>query len=264
MRIYKNLKKTILYGIFTIGLLSCTTKKNCITKFKDSESITEFIVLKDSCNVFENNSYEVYYINDTIIMSGYGNRFLKQGDWEYYHKGEIITKGEFKNSNPIGIWNYKNFGKVEWVIKENIDGKYHLSLPKSWKIIKANHISMETVNDTILDNFNVKIEIDVVKADISLDDLYVNISDKFKNENEEFFKIKKWVTLDGVKSFLFEFKTKFRDDNVFIVNNIYFEFNNEIYSISIYVRESSNYAYKIIEEQIIRSFRGIRNSKKNL
>jgi len=249
--------------IIAIGIFSCNKKYNCIKSFKDTGSIKGYLIVKDTCNVFEKKSHESYYINDTLIMAGYGNRFVKQGVWEYYNKGEKITQGKFNNSSPLGIWNYKNFGNIEWVKKENTDEGYQLSLPKSWKIIKLDQNSMDAVNDTNLSKFNVKIEINIQKEDVSIDNLYINLSNKFKKENKESFKIKKWVTLDGINTFEFEIKSKFGDGSVFNTNSIYFKLNNKIYSISIYVREGSNYAYEIIKEQIMWSFRMNENPSPN-
>lgn len=254
MRIYNSIIK-ILLGILIIVISSCSTNNSCIKTFKDSQLFKEYIVNKDTCNIFENKPHLSYYLNDTLIMSGFGNRLIKEGLWKFYNNGEIITSGVFKNANPEGKWNYKNFGDIDWEFYKNKDGNYVLSLPKNWKIVNLTPISMEIVNDTILDNFDVKIVTESLPSDISFDELYSNISTKFKKEAGEYFKIKKWIASDEVNTFVFEYKTNFSDGSIFKVSSRYYKFNDQVYSISIYIRDGLNYAYDIIEEQIMWSFK---------
>lgn len=239
--------------IIVLSFISCNKENKCIKTVKDTATIQEYNVVKDTCNVFEKKSHVSYFINDTIVMEGYGDRFNKQGIWEYYNKGKSITKGKFINSDPIGIWKYKNFGKIEWVTIDNIDGNYKLSIPKGWKKhLKINMVDI--VNDTILDNFNMKIEIRILKMTMPFDELFKNLSRDLKKENKD-IKLKKTVTIEGSNCFFIKNKGDFIDGSTFDIHNFYIEYNNKIYSISIYVKEGSNYAYNIIEEQIMRSFR---------
>jgi len=242
-----------LYIIIVLSFFSCNKKNSCVKTFIDNETIIEYYVVKDTCNVFENNAHESYFFNDTLTMEGYGNRFVKQGIWEYYNKGKSITKGKFINSNPIGSWEYKNFGEIKWIIVENTDGNYQLSLPKSWKTIKLDANSMDVVNDTILNNFKMKIEISIQKTDIPIDDLFNRISNNI--EKAKNYKLKKWVTFDGLNCFLIENKYKSDDASVFNSSEIFIEYDSKIYSISIYKREEANDAFDVIQEQILRSFR---------
>ncbi len=189
-------------------------------------------------------------------MEGYGDRIVKQGEWRYYNKGIKITSGKFKNSSPLGLWKYKGFKEISWKNYQNNEAKYRIDIPNDW-IVNNNYINaVSIVNDTILKKFTTKIDIQIGTIKTSFNEWVDSLKDEMKiDKTVSNVKLKKLNLLDINNSLQIESTRNFNDFGVFEVNQINIEYDNKIYMITIMVKTKSDYSYKIIGEQIMRSFK---------
>lgn len=110
-----------------------------------------------SCDYSEvrNVTYEGYYDDDhkKLKLKGKLDDGKETGKWNYYDEsGNLTQSGNYKNGYLIGYWDYHFEGfdtTINWkIINDGSFGKYSLSLPSTFHMIKTNdstYFAMDTI-----------------------------------------------------------------------------------------------------------------------
>ncbi len=136
MQILKQLNK-VIYFLGSIVMISCSIscndkKGDCLKSIKDERTLTEYLVQKDTCDLSNEFPYHRYLNNAGLFMEGNGDRFKRDGLWNYYHKGQVIAKGMFQEGKPIQEWIFPHSINTEWELFEDLSYEYQIYVPKSW------------------------------------------------------------------------------------------------------------------------------------
>lgn len=257
--------KNIYLFILLVVALSCdkkTEKKNCISEKIDAVFIKKYFVETDSCDKFQNYIKVNYYDidNKKLLMFGYSNRSTKQGKWKFFDSNQKkVSEGQFKDSEPSGIWEFNELGTINWGVYVNLEKGFRISVPKEWNVVnleKENTIGI--LNSSDLDKYDLKIAITSAPLNQLETELSVFIEEtiKFFNENENIKKIqhKKLSLIDINESYEIQYE---KSDNTgdYINKEYIYEFEGQIYIFSSSLRKNSNYDFKVIEEIIMSSYK---------
>jgi len=247
-----------LYLFIFIILFSCINEKKCIDKYIDTTYIQEYSVVNDTCDSSKNVNY---FINDVLIMAGKGNWIYKQGNWIYYNNKDIVTEGSFENSNPIGKWKYKNFGEINWVVLDGEGLNFKIAIPDNWVFIKNNN-TVAIFNSSNLQEHDLKISVTVIEYKDPIKNWVENIIKDLKEE-EKFFDIKsKKIKYEGFNEvYEIEYLAKFEGYGNYRSRDLIYKTKNKIYVLNSNFNVESNFAYWIIKDQIINSFKIIINDE---
>lgn len=245
--------KKLFSLIFILMFFSCKKDIQCSKKYIDEGFITTFLVTKDTCNTFNNYSKVTYYKNDTIIMSGYGNRISKQGHWEFFKNGKIYTEGLFVNSEPVGKWSYGDHTEIEWMMYKN-EQNYSLSIPKNWTFY--NDESGITIFDSPkAKDSNLYINVYVMESKDSLLDWITKIKENEMQKGSNNFIYKK-LNVEGFEDgYEIQTVSKVEDVGFFQSKAFLFSYKGKIYRIFGNVKQGADYRFNIIREQIFSSFK---------
>ncbi len=259
------MKKIILLSSLLV-LCSCKVEKKinlsigkkCIYKFTDAVHLKEYKLKIDSCKTLNTKVYHKYYINDTLIMEGYSDRYNKEGDWKFYNgESELTTKVKFNNSELIGISKFKNLDTISWGIFHLPNKGFRISKPKKWVVIKddENTISFCDTNRFSPPNLNISI------SAYHLDDVEGNIRDAYNktisnNKNQKGIKNLRFkkVNLLGFKE-VYEIVSEevIFNQNV-EVRQILSVYKDRFYLIQITLNKSAKSDFKVLKEIIQNSF----------
>jgi len=247
------MKKTYL-SILLINLISCNKRDKCVKKYIDKVFLKELVVIKDTCKTFENYSSVKYYFKGGILMSGFGDRAFKQGNWKFFNKNEIVTEGFFKESEPIGTWKYESIGKIDWSTYIDESSGFGFSVPKNWSNLKEKN-TVAFFNSTNLDNHNLKISVTVTNVNESLDVWVKKFLNYLEKENVNDLKSKK-IDITGLKkSYEINYLRKYKGIGKFIISEFIFIFDSKVFIVSTSLKLGSVYDFTIINEQMLYSFK---------
>lgn len=249
------MKIRLLFTLLVIGFISCNEKNKCIKRVKSTVFIQEYITEIDSCNTMDKYSKIDYFQNDTILMSGFNDRIAKQGKWSFYDKGELITKGLFKDSNPIDNWSYKNFSEIDWTIYQDNFNGFQISIPKNWTIGTENNTTA-FFDSKDLEDHNLKISVTIAKLDGEIEKWINGFNNYLKSNDKNYnIKFKKLDLIDIEECYEFEYNSFYENIGEFTNSEFLFIFNGKAYVVSSSLKTDTNRAFSIIKEQIMFSFK---------
>lgn len=235
-------------------------KRKCIYKELNTVFLIEYLIVKDTCEVFNDYPYVEYYNDDKIIMSGFSDRFTKEGKWRFFNKNEKEeVSGLFRGSQPQGIWNFKNLGNLNWEVFRNPDKGFFVSLPVEWEFFRTQDEVSYGVCDSDSENlkdFNLK----MVFTSIKLDEIEGSVEDLYKRTVKDFesqeFKNILFKKLD-IEDLDEAYEIYYEDKEVNSLNTeLFYVGKDRLFLISSSVKENAPYDFSIVKEIIEMSFKG--------
>lgn len=238
--------------------LSSCNKEKCIKEYIDNSYLKEYYVIQDYCENYDNYSKISYYYNNLLAMEGYGERNNKQGEWRFFNAKNYITKGKFNNSFPIGTWNYLKLKNIEWEKFYNDNQNFVISIPKKWrKIIGSNkkeYMFLDNEND-----FNLKIGVTFGSTDKKLKDFIDDYITFIKNNQSAEKIVSKKINYKE-KELNFEcYELNYLNITPNLTEHkttlLVYKYDNTVFFVSSVLKENSSADYKILQEQIMYSFK---------
>jgi len=275
--------RNIILVILFVSFLYCSSKikgnkidkeKACQSKVIDAVYLKKYLVITDSCKVFDGNNFVKYFDNNRLVMSGYSKRNFREGKWSFFDQNEKeVIKGSFVNSQPIGIWNFNKIGTITWDVYTDLKKGYRFSFPKEWELIfddKNNTVGL--INTGNIKAYDLLItytsgKLSQLSTDISssyedLNSFYEDlISSLKKRKASKNLKYKK-LNLQGSNE-AYEVQYDFNNGNdIFVYDEILINFKDRVYFITTNINKKANYDYSIIKEIMMTSFKVYNDTSK--
>ena len=186
-------------------------------------------------------------------------------DYTYSVNGEIVKKGEFVNSRPVGSWQYNIMSensKIDTSLywQESQKDNYSLCYPSIWKKIENNDSTRLFIFDLapnlerklIKNQYFIILRHNENKSVESYNDYY-NRFVREKNQVEWFDNLK--LTLDGnVIGYFNRYQAKINDVNCFVLN-YNFQIEKTVYDVSMKVDKNEDKSIsQLLFFETLRSF----------
>lgn len=257
------MRKLIIFNVVLIVMSSCAKKENkqkCIYKELNTVFLTEYLIVKDTCEVFNDYPYVEYYNDDKIIMSGFSDRFTKEGEWSFFNKNEKEeVSGLFRESQPQGIWNFKNLGNLNWEVFRNPDKGFFVSLPIEWEFFRTQDGASYGVCDRDSENlkdYNLKMIFTSIKLDQiegSVKELYEKTIQDFEKQGFENVFYKKLDIEDLEEAYEICYEEKEMNS---LNTELFYVGKNRLFIMSSSIKKKSLYDFSIVKEIMETSFKG--------
>lgn len=260
------MKKIIIAGL--VILTSCNIGKNkeekkedtiekpkCTTRKIELTYIDKYLEVIDSCETYKGYPKFEYYDDEKLYMHGYSERYLKQGKWSFLNSGKEVISGEFKDSQPLGTWQFNELGKISWDVYDNLEKGYSISLPLEWQFSNpegGNVVSLIDTKNTENYNFVLNITSGNVK-DLSDDFTVVfnNMVANLKNDEDINDFVYKKLDIIGMEA-AYEFQYRKND---YKTNEFLYNFKGKFYVLTVSLKKGANYDYSVIKEILLTSFK---------
>ncbi|MCI2230454.1 hypothetical protein MC378_14840 [Polaribacter sp. MSW13] len=237
-----------------------TPENNCKSEKIESVFLKQYLIKTDSCNTFKEFPKVEYFFKEKILMTGFSERNYKQGKWSFFDKKGIEkTSGIFENSQPKGIWNFKDLKTINWKLFDDKDEKYIISAPSDWFYFGVENAESYGVLDKYSkdgNDYNLKLVITSYK----LDELDENVNELYNRTLKEFKN--NFTEIKSKKVDISEFNEVYEIQSVELNNGkrylnteLIYSFKDRFYLISISIDEKANYEYSIIKEIMETSFK---------
>ena len=177
----------------------------------------------------------------------------------YNEEGIEEISGIFENSQPKGIWNFKDLKNINWKLFDDKDEKYIVSAPSDWFYFGVEDTESYGVLDKYSkdgNDYNLKFVITSYKLnelDESVNELYNRTLKEFKSNFTE---------INSKKVDISEFNEVYEIQSVELNNGkkylnteLIYSFKDRFYLLSISIDEKANYEYSIIKEIMETSFK---------
>ena len=230
-------------------------KPKCTTRRIELTYIDKYLEVIDSCETYKGYPKFEYYDDEKLYMHGYSERYLKQGKWSFLNSGKEVINGEFKDSQPLGTWQFHDIGEINWDMYDNLENGYSISLPLEWEFSQPEGQNIIALTDTKNSkdyNFLCTITSGNIK-DLSDDFTIVfnNMVASLKgNKDINDFTSKK-LSINGMEA-AYELQYNIND---YKTNEFLYNFNGKIYMLSISLKKSASYDYSVIKEILLTSFK---------
>jgi hypothetical protein len=259
--------------VISMSIFSCKQKKtsakenDCILKEINVAYINKYLVIIDSCKTFNGFSNFKYYNNDKLLMSGFSEKNDKQGQWTFFDsKEKECLKGNFKDSQPLGTWNFKDLGELDWELYQDFDKEYYVSYPSDWKFIEWKKNNSIVIFDKMVNSDLTKYNFRFLLTSLLIDDiegsiksLYEESISNFKKNQVQNLNYKK-IEMDDKENEFYEIQYNILNDGIKYTNNEFmFTLGGRLYIKSVSIKKDSEYDYKIIKEILNSSFKIIKD-----